>query len=115
MVVVHDAELLAEANDATSTTTLQLVLQSLKEILTGSAATGRGATNISPENLTGKLTVVQSTTTILVIDLEEGIQILVGRNQYQLKNYHDLKCTYLSGRDQNSDLFTCLGELVGLN
>ena len=115
MVVVHDAELLAKTNDATSTTTLQLVLQSLKEILTGSAATGRGAANISPENLTGELTVVQSTTPILVIDLEEGIQILVGRNKYQLKNCHDLKCTYLSSRDQNSDLFTCLGELVGLN
>jgi hypothetical protein len=96
VVVVHDAELLAEANDATSTTTFQLVLQSLKEILTGSAATGRGATNISPENLTGELTVVQSTTPILVIDLEEGVKIL-------------------SGRDQDANFFTCLGELVGLN
>ena len=77
MVVVHDAELLAEANDATSTTALQLVLQSLKEILTGGSATGRGATNIPPENLTGELTVVKSATLILVIDVEQCIQVLV--------------------------------------
>ena len=26
-----------------------------------------------------------------------------------------LKCTYLSGWDQDSNLFACLGELVGLD
>ena len=76
MVVVHDAELLAKANDSTSTTALQLVLESLKKVLTVGSATGRGATNISSEDLAGELTIVESSAAILVVQSVKCIQIL---------------------------------------
>ena len=87
MVVVHDAELLSKADNSTRTTALQLVLQSLKKILTGGSATGRGATNIPSENLTGELTIVQGATLVLVIDVKEGIQVLFERNKNYSENY----------------------------
>ena len=81
MVVIHNAELLSEANDSSSTTALQLVLQSLKKVFTGGSATGRGATNIPLKDLTGKLTIVKRATSILVIDVEQSFQVLFERNK----------------------------------
>ena len=81
MVVVHDAELLAKANNSTSTTALQLVLESLEKVLTVGSATGRGATNIPSKDLTGELTIVKSTTLILIIDVEQRVQVLFERNK----------------------------------
>ena len=81
MVVIHDAELLAKANNSTSTTALQLVLQSLEKVFTGGSATGRGATNISSKDLTSEFTVVKRAALILVIDVEQGIQVLLQRNK----------------------------------
>ena len=81
MVVVHDAELLAKANNSTSTTALQLVLESLKKILTAGSATGRGASNISSKDLAGELTIVKRTALILIIDVEQRVQVLFERNK----------------------------------
>ena len=81
MVVIHDAELLSEADDSSSTTALQLVLESLEKVLTVGSATGRGATNIPSKDLTGELTIVKRATLILVIDVEQSIQVLFERNK----------------------------------
>ena len=87
MVVIHDAELLAEANDTASTTGLQLVAEALKKVLTSSLAASRGTTDISAEDLASELTIVESAALVLVVDVVEGIQILAS---YENKINQDL-------------------------
>ena len=96
MVVVHDAELLGETNDAASTATLQLITQALEKILTGSTTTSWGSANFPLEDLAGKFTVVKRSTAILVVDVVEGVQIL-------------------SCGDHDTDLLDSLGELIWLD
>ena len=76
MVIVHDAELLGQTDDAAGTTRLQLVSEALEEILSRGLATGGSATDISSENLACELTVVKRTATVLVVKVVEGVQIL---------------------------------------
>ena len=76
MVVIHDTELLGKADDTAGTTALQLVAEFLEEILTTGTATGGGTTDISLEDLTGELTVVQGTAAILVVKIVKSVQIL---------------------------------------
>ena len=82
VVIVHDAELLGEADDATGTTGLQLVAKALEEVFTSSLATGGSATDLSLEDLAGEFTVVEASRLILVVEVEEGIQIL---DSYEIK------------------------------
>ena len=77
VVVVHDAELLGKTDNAAGTTSLQLVTEALEQVLSTGTATGRSATNIAPEDLTGKLTVVEGTRLIFVVDVEKRFQILL--------------------------------------
>ena len=76
VVVIHDTELLGKADDTAGTTALQLVAEFLEEILTTGTATGGGTTDISLEDLTGELTVVQGTAAILVVKIVKSVQIL---------------------------------------
>ena len=87
VVVVHDAELLSEANDAAGATGLQLVAKALKKVLTTSLAASRGTTDISAEDLASELTIVESAALVLVVDVVEGIQILAS---YENKINQDL-------------------------
>lgn len=77
VVVVHNTELLAETDDASSTTRLQLGSQSLEKVITSSlASTGGGATNFSLENLAGELTIVDSSRFVGIVQVVERVQIL---------------------------------------
>jgi len=78
VVVVHDAELLGETNDSTSTTGSQLLAKLIKKSFgTVVGRLGRrGTTNITTEDLRSELTVVNGTIMRLVIDVEKGIQVL---------------------------------------
>ena len=87
VVVVHDAELLGKSNDATGTTSLQLVTEALKKVFSAGTATGRSATDVPAKDLTGELTVVESAALVLVVDVVEGIQILAS---YENKINQDL-------------------------
>jgi len=76
VVIVHNTELLGKANDTTGTTGLQLVAKSLEEIVTIGSALSGGATDISLEDLTGELSVVKSTTTVLIVKVVKSVQVL---------------------------------------
>ena len=125
VVVVHDTELLGKTDDAASTTALQLVAQALEKVISAGLATSRGATDIPTEDLAGELTVIESATLILVVEVVEGVQILTS---YENKITKDLtswgsaerkpgsaKATFLQSKARSacwsgatSDELTCL-------
>jgi hypothetical protein len=77
VVIIHDSELLGQSNDATGTAGSQLGAEALKQVLSsGSAAGGRGTTNITAEKLGSEFLIVDSTAGVGIVALKESIQIL---------------------------------------
>ena len=82
MLVVHNMELLAQADDTSGTSRHQLGPQSLEKFIRSNLATaGRGATNFSLENLASELTIVDSSRFVGIVQVVECLQILCEKNK----------------------------------
>jgi len=77
VIVVHDSELLGEADYSPSATSLQLVTKALQEVLTTRSAAGWSAADVSSEDLGCELSIVEGARAILVIKVVKGVQVLL--------------------------------------
>jgi len=95
VVIVHDSELTTQADDATGTTRCKLLAELLDQHVGGDSLLGGGsASNSVTEEVGGELTVGDNTRLIVIINAEESVEVL-------------------SGRDHDSDLLDGLGEFFG--
>jgi len=70
VVVIHDTELTAEADDTAGTTGGELLSEALDEVLGGGSGTlgGGDASDFTAKNTDGKLSVVKGAALISVVD-----------------------------------------------
>jgi hypothetical protein len=74
VVVVHDSELLGEADDSTGTSGCELGSEFREEILSACLSSRwSGAANFSAEDFGGKFTVLESARSILIVDTVESV------------------------------------------
>jgi hypothetical protein len=81
VVVIHNAELLAESDDATGTTGLKLGAELLEESLAALVGGSWGATDLSAEDFAGELSIVEGAGTVLIVKVVESIKILIRINK----------------------------------
>ena len=88
MVIVHDFELTAKADNATGTSGCQLLAQFInKHVGGGSSLTARGvASDRMTEKVRGKFTVGNGTGRVFIIDIEEGIEVLTNKKYSNVVN-----------------------------
>ena len=77
MVVIHDSELLGEADDAAGSSGRELTSQLAEEVFTGGLTSGWGcAADIPSEDFRGEFTVLKNAGSILIIDTVKSVKIL---------------------------------------
>jgi len=96
VVIVHDFELTGKADDATGTSGGQLLAKSVDKDVTGgnSCFAGGASADGVTEKVRGEFTVCDDTGSVVVINIEKGVEILAGGNH-------------------NSDLLDGLSEFLG--
>lgn len=91
MVIVHDFELTGKADDATGTSGGQLLAKSVDKDVTGgnSCFAGGASADGVTEKVRGEFTVCDDTGSVVVINIEKGVEILLNVNK-TFRNYDKL-------------------------
>ena len=85
MVVVHNSELLGEADNSTGTSGCELGSELREEIFSGCLSSRwSGTANVPAEDLGGEFTVLESTGSVLIVNAVESVQIL-DKNKIKIK------------------------------
>jgi hypothetical protein len=78
VVVVHDTELLAEADNTTRTTRGKLLAETVNKIVGSGLGAGRGSgVDFTTKNSVGELFVLKRARLVSVVERKEGVEILI--------------------------------------